>query len=366
MLVTWFSTARSVTTIRSAMPVLERPSAIRSSTSRSRGLPSAAPPPAPVAGPPPPRAGRRGGLPPRLARPPPALARPPPPPPAAPQRRTRRYPTHDPSTGSRHPHSTPPTAPSHTPPPRTGSTPAPPPADTAHGSASPHATPHPYASAASGYPRSPHPAWQTPPAAPDPPHYQPAQPPQTPHPPTTAPHPPATTPNHPPALLARDHRRHAGTGAVAPHGQHPVQSLDPVGQPAQAGTAQRVSPADAVVGDLDRCLAVEAHDTDRSVFGVGVLGNVRERLRHHVVGGCLDRRGQRLVGDVGQHHRQRGSGRQRLQRRAQPPVGEDRGVDAPRQLAQLLQRLGQLLAGRLQDLVGRRWVALCQRPGQPQ
>src|SRR3954453_4074880 len=41
MLVTCFSTARSVTTIRSAMPVLERPSAISSSTSRSRGVSSA-------------------------------------------------------------------------------------------------------------------------------------------------------------------------------------------------------------------------------------------------------------------------------------------------------------------------------------
>ena len=76
-----------------------------------------------------------------------------------------------------------------------------------------------------------------------------------------------------------------------------------------------------------------------------MLGGVRQRLGDDEVGGGLDRRGG---GRSSSRPRPSGSGAalgQRLERRAEPAVGEDRRVDAAGQVAQLLQRLADAGAG---------------------
>ena len=68
-----------------------------------------------------------------------------------------------------------------------------------------------------------------------------------------------------------------------------------------------------------------------------MLGDVRDRLGDDVVDRRLDGLRQALVREVGELDRQRCAGEDRLQRRAEPAVGEDRGVDATRQLPQLVE-----------------------------
>ena len=76
-----------------------------------------------------------------------------------------------------------------------------------------------------------------------------------------------------------------------------VERRDPVGEAAQAGAARRVGAADAVVADLDRRPApFVALDPDLGARGLGVAGDVGERLGDDEVGGRLDRRGQPLAG----------------------------------------------------------------------
>ena len=58
-----------------------------------------------------------------------------------------------------------------------------------------------------------------------------------------------------------------------------------------------VGAADAVVGDVDRHAAVGAADRDRGLGGLGVLGDVGQRLGDDEVGGALHRAGQALLGD---------------------------------------------------------------------
>jgi hypothetical protein len=82
-----------------------------------------------------------------------------------------------------------------------------------------------------------------------------------------------------------------------------------------------------------------------------VLRHVRQRLRRDVVGRRLDRRVEAVVRDV-ELDRQRQARRQRLERVREPPVGEDRRVEAARELAQLDQRLLQLLRGLIEERRG--------------
>ena len=73
--------------------------------------------------------------------------------------------------------------------------------------------------------------------------------------------------------------------------------------------------------------------------GARVLGDVRQRLGDDEVGGRLDRpRAAARRAASAQLDRQRRAASSACERRAQPAVGQDRRVDAARQLAQLLER----------------------------
>ena len=113
---------------------------------------------------------------------------------------------------------------------------------------------------------------------------------------------------------------------------------------ARAGRCRRrVRPADAVVGDLDLHLAVAQPQPHGGVRRVGVAHDVREPLGHHEVGGGLDRGRQPHVDAARRtRRRQRRARDQRLDRRAEPALGQDRGMDAAGQLAQLGQRVAEL------------------------
>ena len=74
-----------------------------------------------------------------------------------------------------------------------------------------------------------------------------------------------------------------------------------------------------------------------------VLDDVRDRLGDDVVGGGLDRLGQPLV-EQGQLDRQGRPRREPLERGVEAAVGQHRRVDPARELAQLLERVGELLA----------------------
>ena len=82
---------------------------------------------------------------------------------------------------------------------------------------------------------------------------------------------------------------------------------------------------------------------DRRLARVGVLGHVGQRLGDDEVGGRLDRRRQPLVRHLGELDRHRRAAGERLERAPEAAVGQHRGVDAARQLAQLLERGLQLL-----------------------
>ena len=97
-----------------------------------------------------------------------------------------------------------------------------------------------------------------------------------------------------------------------------------------------------------------------------MLGDVRDRLGDDVVDGRLDLLGEPLLGQLDELDGERRARQDRLQRRAEAAVGEDRGVDAARQLAQLVERareLGLRLDEQAEDVVG---AALERALGEPQ
>ena len=132
-----------------------------------------------------------------------------------------------------------------------------------------------------------------------------------------------------------------------------VDDREPVGEAAQAGAVVRVGAADAVVGHLDHHAAVVARHLDRRVARRRVLGDVRQRLGHHEVGGQLDR--------------PRAAAR-RTSRAARPAAGRaGRASRAPRRRPRSLSTAGwmprassrssaerrvQLLAGAVEQLLG--------------
>ena len=96
--------------------------------------------------------------------------------------------------------------------------------------------------------------------------------------------------------------------------------------------------SDAVVAHLDDERAVFDPRHDRGAFGVGVLGDVGQRLGDDEVGGRLDRGGKPVDGDVGldRHLHPR---RQRVDRRAQPAADQDRRKDPVGELTQFEVRV---------------------------
>ena len=95
--------------------------------------------------------------------------------------------------------------------------------------------------------------------------------------------------------------------------------------------------------------------------GVGVLGDVGQRLADDVVGGGLDRAGEAVLELDVELDRQRRAVGDRADGGLEAALGQHRGVDAAGELAQLLQRVGELLAGPLE--VG---VVGMAAGGQPQ
>ena len=152
-------------------------------------------------------------------------------------------------------------------------------------------------------------------------------------------------------------RRHVGITArsVVPQAgravdrQRAVERREPVLQPAQAGAALDVRAADAVVGDHDLdARRPRGGSCTRASCGPRVAGDVGQRLGGDEVGGRLDlRRGPLVELDV-DLDRQRHAVGEPLHGRPEPAVGEDRGVDAARELAQLGERDGELV-GELLD-----------------
>ena len=118
-----------------------------------------------------------------------------------------------------------------------------------------------------------------------------------------------------------------------------------------------VRAADPVVGDLDDRAAVGPLHADAHRARLGVLGDVGQRLRDDVVGGGLDAVGEPLgQADVELERQPRAVG-ELLERGAQAALGEDAGVDALGELAQLAERVGERRA-RL------RRAAAARRPGR--
>ncbi len=121
------------------------------------------------------------------------------------------------------------------------------------------------------------------------------------------------------------------------------EGLDAILEPAQAGSVVDVGAADAGVGDLDQQAVPERPDLDAGDRRLGVLGDVRERLGDHVVGGDLDRVGRALGGVEGELDGDRRPLRQGLDRRLEAVIGEHGRVQAARQLPQLGERRRELL-----------------------
>ena len=104
----------------------------------------------------------------------------------------------------------------------------------------------------------------------------------------------------------------------------------------------------------------------RDARGVGVLGHVRERLRDDVEDRHLDRAREPLVEVDFQLDRNRRALRERLERRFQAAVAEDRRVEATRKLAQFLERERELLPRAGEDARGRLGLRTKLRLGEPE
>ena len=128
--------------------------------------------------------------------------------------------------------------------------------------------------------------------------------------------------------------------------QRSIQCADAVGEAAQARPAAGIRAADSIVAHFDVRVAIYPPHGDRGRARVGVLGHVGQRLGDHEVGRGLDRLGQPLAGNLDDLDRQRRADGERLDRRAEPAIGQHGRVDAAGELAQLLERARQLLLGR--------------------
>ena len=120
-----------------------------------------------------------------------------------------------------------------------------------------------------------------------------------------------------------------------------LERLDAVGQAVQTRSQLWIRAPDPVVDDLDDGTAVFARDLDGDRRSVRVLGDVGERLGNDVVGRGLDPPRQ-------PSHRQpvhlTGSGARSASDlgRSEPPLGEHSRMDAPSELAELLERKAEL------------------------
>ena len=120
----------------------------------------------------------------------------------------------------------------------------------------------------------------------------------------------------------------------------------------QAAALCRVGAADAVVLYLDHQAIVGARDPDRCSRCVCVLGHVRERLDDDVVRGRLDRL-RIAVGRDGQLDRHGCPVTDHVERGREAALGQRHRMDAPCQLAQVVERARQLVDRVIQALLER-------------
>ena len=156
-----------------------------------------------------------------------------------------------------------------------------------------------------------------------------------------------------------------GCASPCPAGSRPgdARRAPRRGRRARAGPSPwRVGAADAVVGDLDHRVSVHGCDANRDRGRLGVLGDVGERLGDDVVGGGLDRLGQAVV----ESSSSTGSGV-----REAAPRGRRRGrgrrgrrVDPAGELAELLERLRQLVRGLAEKVLGLLGVGARRAPAR--
>jgi hypothetical protein len=103
-------------------------------------------------------------------------------------------------------------------------------------------------------------------------------------------------------------------------------------------------------------------DLDADGRGAGVLGGVRQRLGDDVVRADLDRLRQPLLHTDLEVDRDRRPAGERLQRRGQTTLGQDRRVDAAGDLAQVVQCPGCLGDGVVESAVGHLGQRQVRRP----
>lgn len=117
-----------------------------------------------------------------------------------------------------------------------------------------------------------------------------------------------------------------------------LHAVDQADQPRAGADAGAAGP---VVMDLDAQAVLVGGQGEVHDGGTGVLRRVRQHLGNGEVDSQLDRFGQPpLEADV-QSDGDGGSARQPLEGRGQPALCEGRGVEAPGDLAQLLERAGE-------------------------
>jgi len=133
------------------------------------------------------------------------------------------------------------------------------------------------------------------------------------------------------------------------HGERPAQGLDTVFQPEQPCAPHWVGAADTVVtyAHPERTAGgLRAHLDNR---GARVLRRVGEHFRDDVVDAGFDWLGKPAIDPHVQFHRDGGAPPERAQRRAQPCLGQDRRVDATRDLPQVIDHAHEL-RGRVRHL----------------
>src|SRR5580693_1127325 len=117
-----------------------------------------------------------------------------------------------------------------------------------------------------------------------------------------------------------------------------VDGADALGQAAQAAVRYRAGAAGTVVGDADPQQARDMHGFERSAARAAVLGHVGEQFGGREVGDGLDG-GRGPLGDVGDQLDGQGAAVRQGRQGVGQAVVEHRRVDAPRQGAQVGDRL---------------------------
>ena len=134
----------------------------------------------------------------------------------------------------------------------------------------------------------------------------------------------------------------------------PVEGIDSVVESTEAAACRGIGPADAVVAHQHAQAFAFPRQADLRLAGLRILGDVRERLGGDEVSGGLHLRLEPLGGHPADLDRHRSTRCERLQRRLEAMIAEHRRVDAAGELAQLLDRKLDLLAGLGDQLCGMR------------